>query len=267
MYVFIGDLPAQPAPENRKRKPLTEEQKAKARESTKRWKAKKTPAQIAAAAESRKRYREKHPECKPLTAEGRLKKRDQRRRWREKNKEKIAGYKQKAREQAREYAHARYHQDIEESRRLQRERRKRKWDAMSEEQREAKREAVRRRRRAATLARPPRPKKIKVAPVKRPPVGEVLNKQLMGDVIYATAFKAVPKTLPSYVRDAVISDIYIAVMEDRLAIGDIAKRAPEFVTGYWREFGHMGKVSLDELRYSEGRTTRGDELTYEDLAW
>lgn len=93
---------------------------------------------------------------------------------------------------------------------------------------------------------------------------ESRTKLLNADAIYAAAFKAVPKTLPTDIRDVIISDLYVAVMEERIGLCDIARQTPHFVLNYWREYGHMGKVSLDELRYADGKRTRLDDLTYDD---
>jgi hypothetical protein len=229
--------------ESSKRKPLTEEQRAKKREAQKRWKAKNLDKVRA--------DREK------WAAANRDKVRERLRRWKANNPEKIRAYEQnRDKEKMAAYRKQWWAAHPEKwAEALQR------WAKSRIEWRAANPDKVR------EYKRQYREKQAKLAPVKRPPVGEVLNKQLMGDAIYAAAFKALPKTLPSDVRDAVISDIYMAVMEDRLAIGDIAKRSPEFVKGYWRQFGHQGRVSLDELVFEDGARTRLDDVTYEDAVW
>lgn len=62
---------------------------------------------------------------------------------------------------------------------------------------------------------------------------------------HAAALRAVPRSLPDYVRDDVMAEILLAVAEAKIEIRDIAGSAKEFVKGYWREYSHMTTVSLD----------------------
>lgn len=220
MFLPVINQVTQPAQSARKpRKPLTEEQREKAREANRRWKARQSPDKIREnlakrhqkALEASRRWKANNPNKEKL--------------WKEQNRDKVLAAKKRYREKNREKINQYFI-------------------------------AWRLKRRDGN------PKAVV-----RPPVGVVLTQQLLGDAIYAAAFKAVPRTLPSYVRDDVISEIVLAVIEERIAAGDIAKRAQEFVKGYWREFGHMRRVSLDQLAYGEGRTTVGDNLTYDDVAW
>lgn len=200
---------------------------------TRRVRAPLTEAQKASRREANRKWQKANGEKRAVHAK----------KYREKNKAKIAAREKEWREKNQEkYIKSRLKSS-------------RKWHAAN---RERNRELCRARYARITG------REIGEA---RPAVGTLLPQQLMTDALYAAAFKAVPKTLPSYVRDDIISDIVVAVLEQRIAEDDIAKRAQEFVKGYWRQFGHIGKVSLDQLAFADGKTTVGDNITYDDVRW
>jgi hypothetical protein len=68
-----------------------------------------------------------------------------------------------------------------------------------------------------------------------------------GKFLFAAANAVVPKSYPAHVRDDVISEIVIAVLEDKITVKDIGKEAPGFMRAYWREYSHYGRVSLDAV--------------------
>lgn len=203
------------------------------------------------------------------------KKAEHAKRYRDKNKEKIAAYGRlwaarrgvkarppklsdeelaaRRRERNRLRALRRYHEDAA-------------YRASENERNKA-------RYRAAAALRPKRvkvekPAKVKVVraakpkPTVLPAVGTVLPRVLMGNALYAEAFKAVPRALPVYARDDIISEIVLAVLEGRLAEADIAKQAKSHVTSYWREYSHYTTVSLDKP--NQYGVPLVERITYED---
>lgn len=91
-------------------------------------------------------------------------------------------------------------------------------------------------------ARQPAPERK--APDKRP-VGEVFRAQLLENQLYAAAADAVPRGLPPHLRDEVISDIVLAVLEGEITFAEIRPSAREYLTRHRRLFGDHGTVSLD----------------------
>jgi hypothetical protein len=79
---------------------------------------------------------------------------------------------------------------------------------------------------------------------------------------YREAVKAVPRTLPREVRDDIIADLMLSLIEGKVRPRDITKRAPEFISKYWKSFGHAGTLSLD-ARMGEGGATYLDMLADE----
>lgn len=65
--------------------------------------------------------------------------------------------------------------------------------------------------------------------------------------LYQTACDTVPRYLPRHIRDDVISEITLAVLEGTLAAEDIAKSAKKYLTAWNRDFGSYGTVSLDAV--------------------
>jgi len=78
-----------------------------------------------------------------------------------------------------------------------------------------------------------------------PRYAEARQRELMKIDIYAVARRSLPAGLPAFVRDDVITDVVLAHLEGKLAIGDVPKRAGEFLKSYNRLFDQWKTVSLD----------------------
>jgi len=73
--------------------------------------------------------------------------------------------------------------------------------------------------------------------------------------IYALIIKALPRALPTYIRDEVASAMCVAVLEGKLFIENIGKEAKAFIASYNREFDYFKTASLDEpINGRDGRT-------------
>jgi hypothetical protein len=78
----------------------------------------------------------------------------------------------------------------------------------------------------------------------------------------------IPRHLPEDVRDEIVQSIFLAILEKRLRFDDVRTRIGEFVTAHNRmfptqyaKFGDSPLVSLDEVLFDDGATTRGDTIT------
>lgn len=79
--------------------------------------------------------------------------------------------------------------------------------------------------------------------------------------VYRVVGRAVSSALPKHMRDDVISNMLLAVLEGELLLEHVEKRVREYVTGYNRMYDHHGNVSLDT--YIPGTMIkRIDALTY-----
>lgn len=72
-----------------------------------------------------------------------------------------------------------------------------------------------------------------------------LKWHLCENAMFAAINKAVSRSLPDYIRDDVIQDMIVAVLEARLAVEDIGRRASEFVKDHFRRFSLYEFKSLD----------------------
>jgi hypothetical protein len=110
-----------------------------------------------------------------------------------------------------------------------------------------------------------RPMKIPAHPNRspvRPAPGSAPRTILHADAIYAAAHRAVPRHLPPHVRDDVISEIFLAVLENRIDVDQIGAEASLFIKEYWRAFGGFNTLSLD-AKIGDGETTYLDMLADE----
>jgi hypothetical protein len=80
--------------------------------------------------------------------------------------------------------------------------------------------------------------------------------------------KMVPVYLPSDVRDDIAQSILVAMLEGALQRDQVRARVQQFVASHNRmfptkyaKFGDSPLVSLDEVLYEDGTTTRGDTIT------
>src|SRR5690606_311875 len=74
--------------------------------------------------------------------------------------------------------------------------------------------------------------------------GELLNRALNANALYAAANGAVPRSLPPHARDDIVSEIVLAVLDGALAMEDINKAAARFVSSYWKA-RQLFTLSLD----------------------
>ncbi|MBW9053485.1 hypothetical protein [Rhizobium mesosinicum] len=68
---------------------------------------------------------------------------------------------------------------------------------------------------------------------------------LSPDAVFRIIDKAVPKVLPRFVRDDIISAMCLAVLDGQLFVENIGKEASKFVSAYNREYDSFKTVSLD----------------------
>lgn len=84
------------------------------------------------------------------------------------------------------------------------------------------------------------------------------------DEVYTLISEAVPKALPSHVREEVVSSMCLAVLEGKLFIENIGKEAKAFLAAHNREFDHFKTASLDESIKGHEGLTRLDMLSDQD---
>lgn len=94
-------------------------------------------------------------------------------------------------------------------------------------------------------------------------IGEALNEALGKNHLYHNAQNAVSSRLPPHVRDDVISEIILAVLEGDLAEADISKHAGKFLAAHYKMHPtKFGPISLDAPAYRDGgRDTIGDTIS------
>lgn len=83
-----------------------------------------------------------------------------------------------------------------------------------------------------------------------------------GAYLYERASRAVPSTLPRDMRDDVIGEMVLAVLEGRLLPADVERRAAEFVRASFRaDHNKWGDVSLDWSPFSDGAVPLIERVT------
>lgn len=194
-----------------------ERRRRKARESVRRFRANN----LEKVRESDRSYRANNLE----------KVREKNRRWRANNRDKVC-------EDARRWRANNPEKAIEISRR---------WRERNPEQ---SLECTRRWRKnnsekAREYARQYRKKRARIKAALLPP-GEILKTALLQNDLYAEASRQVPAGLPSFIRDDIISDIVIAVLDGEISAADIALKAKGIIKAYWRQFSDQRLVSLDD---------------------
>lgn len=81
---------------------------------------------------------------------------------------------------------------------------------------------------------------------------ETVNATFRND-LYKRAFAAIPRGIAADLRDDMISDIVVAVLDGSLAEDRIEAEAGRFINGTYRAFAsRFGPVSLDEARGEDG---------------
>lgn len=96
-----------------------------------------------------------------------------------------------------------------------------------------------------------------------PVIDRSLQHQLAENDLYRTALAAVPPHINPNDRADIAADIVLAVLEGKLAIGEIPNKAKEFQRQHWRMFGTIGRISLDAPRFDDGPGTLGDTISNE----
>lgn len=87
---------------------------------------------------------------------------------------------------------------------------------------------------------------------------------LSQNAIYAKVSSVVSRGLPDYMRDDVIGEMLLAVLEGSLLMGRIDAECARFVRAYNRMFDQFGTISLDaEIPGTDG-LTYADRLSYEE---
>jgi hypothetical protein len=72
--------------------------------------------------------------------------------------------------------------------------------------------------------------------------------------------KAVPRTLPEFVRDEIVASMCLAVLEGKLFIENICKEASSYLRAYNRDFDTFKTTSLDAPLNGQDGTTFIDML-------
>ncbi|TAA54612.1 hypothetical protein [Shinella sp. JR1-6] len=88
---------------------------------------------------------------------------------------------------------------------------------------------------------------------------------LSPDEVFKLINKAVSRAIPKFVRDDVIAEMCLAVLEGKLFIENIGKEASKFLAAHNRAFDHFKTISVD-TKISEGVTIL-DTLTQESLGY
>jgi hypothetical protein len=110
---------------------------------------------------------------------------------------------------------------------------------------------------AAKSAYPRRPSKLR----KVVAVGETLTAAVLRDELYAAASAVVSERLERHVRQDIIVDLVLAVLEGTVQLADLPRSAKEFTNRYWKMFGRYGAVSLDAPIYRGSTLTIGGTLS------
>lgn len=83
---------------------------------------------------------------------------------------------------------------------------------------------------------------------------------LSPDEVYNLINKAVSRALPAHIRDDVIAEICLAVLEGKLFIDDIKKEVVKYIRAHNREYDHFKTISLDATITGTDNLTRLDLL-------
>lgn len=83
------------------------------------------------------------------------------------------------------------------------------------------------------------------------------------DQIFTLIDKAVPRALPGFARDEIVSSMCLAVLEGKLFIENIGQEARKYLAAYNREFDHFKTASLDTPVNGRDGTTFLDLLADE----
>lgn len=96
-------------------------------------------------------------------------------------------------------------------------------------------------------------------------VSENLARALGQNELHSAAARAAPKRLPRWVRDDVIADMVLAVLEGQARVDELTPQAEAFVSRHYREYETFDLRSIDE-KDETGRTL-ADTLTEQHLPW
>lgn len=95
-----------------------------------------------------------------------------------------------------------------------------------------------------------------------PAIGELFNKQLMSDALYASVASKVSKAFPVNVRDDIIMEIILAILEGRETLESAAKNTRRFAPDAFKEDGQL-TISIYNPFHSEGDLRIIDTITYQ----
>lgn len=73
-----------------------------------------------------------------------------------------------------------------------------------------------------------------------------------------------PAQLPAQIRDDVIGAMALEIVDGKLRVADVRRRAREYVTSQFRQFSKYGRVSLDARLFDDGIATLMDRLSTDD---
>lgn len=83
------------------------------------------------------------------------------------------------------------------------------------------------------------------------------------DEVYRHVMKAVPRALPKFMRDDIVSNMLLAILEGDILIKNIDKEVKKFLTSYNREYDTFKTKSLDAPIAGTDGMTMLDTLTYD----
>lgn len=98
------------------------------------------------------------------------------------------------------------------------------------------------------------------------PLGTKLRESLSQNAIYAAVNSAVPRNFAPHVRDDVISAMVLDVLESKLDITDVARRARSYIAKQYREDRTYTDISLDRS-VGDGGFTLIDIISSDRSLW
>lgn len=99
------------------------------------------------------------------------------------------------------------------------------------------------------------------------PIGERFRTALTQNDIYAAINRAVPLRLPAHVRDDVLGEMVLAVLEGELDLDAVPAKAREYLRRYDRASERWKLVSLDAPIAGTDDLRLNDTLSTEDGLW
>jgi hypothetical protein len=98
--------------------------------------------------------------------------------------------------------------------------------------------------------------------------GKDIRRKRKDDEAYRKIRAMVPANLPAAIRDDIVQDIMHALFEKLITRDQVRGRISKFITEQFKKFptkfakfGNARLVSLDEVLFDDGNTTRGDTIS------